>query len=207
MWVGRLLAFKIALVILSCRWLSFISYLVRTSTYGGIRFLLRQQSCLYCIIRTVIIERPQLINTATWPRKMIQYWKAVCNTRKAANGYYSNTCIRHSYLLIRNRIFVNNSGNPEPIRARFYAVTGRPRSKMAKMAKKINELFVRVYNASEMPFLSGRFALNLETTGEWMSSILLEKNCDFFPKRGHLPQTVFLRCFSFSLRLFPFSIY
>ena len=54
-------------------------------------------------------------------------------------------------VIMRNPFSVNNSGNPEPIRTKFYTMSGaqmgrfpgnfgRPRSRVAKMVQK-NELF------------------------------------------------------------------
>jgi len=69
-------------------------------------------------------------------------------------------------VMIRNRLFVNNSGNLEPIRTKFYTLTGarmgrflrnfgRPRSRVAKVGK--NNISGHGY-ASKVPFLIGRFA-------------------------------------------------
>ena len=44
---------------------------------------------------------------------------------------------------------------------RFPGNFRRPRSRAAKMAQKKNRTFCQGYNASEMPFLSGRFAWSL----------------------------------------------
>jgi len=64
--------------------------------------------------------------------------------------------------MIRNRFFLNNSGNPEQIRTKFYSDGGAYgtfswKLWATKMAQKKIELFCQGYSASEMPFLSGPF--------------------------------------------------
>ena len=90
------------------------------------------------------------------------------------------------YCIVLNRVFANNSGNPEPISTKFYSMMethlecftgnfGWTRSRAAKMTQKLT--FCQVENASEMPFLGGWFAWNLGTILESMwSTIFCEKN-------------------------------
>ena len=132
-------------------------------------------------------------------------------------------------VIIRNRVFAYNSGNPEPIWTKFYTVMGaqmrrfpgnfgQPRSRAAEMAqKKTNFLSGRQGlkgdKVSEMPFLSGRFALNLETTRESMrSSVPSEENCKIFPKRVTYRKNLFwdvfqwVSCFHSTDKLIRFRV-
>ena len=65
---------------------------------------------------------------------------------------YPSGCVHACTVIVRNRLFVNNYGNHEPIRTKFYTVTrvqmwhfpgnfGRLRSKAAKMALKKKQTF------------------------------------------------------------------